>query len=152
MAGSVILNSLAARLGRALLVVSAVATLAPPAHAEGASEQAAKRRAFFGELHLHTELSLDAWGYGTKLMPQDAYKFGKGETVMVPAAQVAAEQGISGDNAVAAKRAWPLDFMAVERLRQERSRSQDSRESLGCPKHEGRLTPPRRRTAPRVHA
>ena len=107
------MKSSAARLGQILLIVGAMGTLAPIAYAEGASEQAAKRRAFFGELHLHTALSLDAWGYGTKLMPQDAYKFGKGGTVMVPAAQVAAEQGISSESAIPAKRAWPLDFMAV---------------------------------------
>jgi len=72
-----------------------------------------QRRAFFGELHLHTALSLDAWSYGTKLMPDDAYRFGRGETVMVPAVQVASEQGKTGTQDVAARRAWPLDFMAV---------------------------------------
>jgi hypothetical protein len=72
-----------------------------------------QRRVFFGELHLHTSLSLDAWTYGTKLLPEDAYRFGRGETVMVPAAQVAREQGVTGAKEVAAKRAWPLDFMAV---------------------------------------
>jgi hypothetical protein len=72
-----------------------------------------QRRVFFGELHLHTSLSIDAWGYGTKLMPADAYKFGRGDTVMVPAVQVAREQGLSGVKDVPAKRAWPLDFMAV---------------------------------------
>jgi hypothetical protein len=72
-----------------------------------------QRRVFFGELHLHTSLSIDAWGYGTKLMPADAYKFGRGDTVMVPAVQVARAQGLSGDKEVPAKRAWPLDFMAV---------------------------------------
>lgn len=74
---------------------------------------AEQRRVFFGELHLHTSLSLDAWTYGTKLLPEDAYRFGRGETVMVPAAQVAREQGVTGAKEVAAKRAWPLDFMAV---------------------------------------
>jgi hypothetical protein len=72
-----------------------------------------QRRVFFGELHLHTSLSLDAWTYGTKLMPADAYKFGRGDTVMVPATQVAREQGITGEKEVPARRAWPLDFMAV---------------------------------------
>src|SRR3569833_1358012 len=72
-----------------------------------------QRRVFFGELHLHTTLSVDAWTYGTKLLPADAYKFGRGETVMVPAEQVAKEQGIAGDKEVPARRAWPLDFMAV---------------------------------------
>jgi hypothetical protein len=74
---------------------------------------AEQRRVFFGELHLHTALSLDAWTFGTKLLPNDAYRFGRGETVMVPAVQVAHEQGITSGADVPAKRAWPLDFMAV---------------------------------------
>jgi hypothetical protein len=83
---------------------------APVAAQDTPAEQ---RRVFFGELHLHTSLSLDAWTYGTKLLPEDAYRFGRGDTVMVPATQVAREQGITGAKEVAAKRAWPLDFMAV---------------------------------------
>src|SRR5688500_19043109 len=93
------------------VVVLAVAVLAGQASA--ADVRPDERRVFFGELHLHTSLSLDAWTYGTKLMPADAYKFGRGDTVMVPATQVAREQGIAGEKEVAAKRAWPLDFMAV---------------------------------------
>lgn len=85
-------------------------TATPVAAQDTPAEQ---RRVFFGELHLHTSLSLDAWTYGTKLLPEDAYRFGRGETVMVPATQVAREQGASGGKEVAAKRAWPLDFMAV---------------------------------------
>jgi hypothetical protein len=73
----------------------------------------ADRRAFFGELHLHTTMSFDAWTFGTKVTPDQAYKFARGETVMVPAAQVQAEQGLAATGEVAAKRAWPLDFTAV---------------------------------------
>lgn len=72
-----------------------------------------QRRVFFGELHLHTALSLDAWSYGTKLLPDDAYRFGRGETIKVPAVQVAKEEGGSPAGDVPARRAWPLDFMAV---------------------------------------
>lgn len=85
--------------------------IATPVAAQDAP--ADQRRVFFGELHLHTSLSLDAWTYGTKLLPEDAYRFGRGDTVMVPATQVAREQGMSDAKEVAAKRAWPLDFMAV---------------------------------------
>ncbi|HZZ33982.1 MAG TPA: DUF3604 domain-containing protein [Phenylobacterium sp.] len=73
----------------------------------------AARRAFFGELHLHTVMSFDAWAFGTKVTPDQAYKFARGETIMVPASQVATEQGIKGTGAVPARRAWPLDFTAV---------------------------------------
>ena len=74
---------------------------------------AAQRRAFFGELHLHTAMSLDAWALGTKVTPDQAYRFAKGETVMVPAVQVAREEGLQTNSDVPAKRAWPLDFTAV---------------------------------------
>jgi len=71
------------------------------------------RRAFFGELHLHTAMSLDAWTFGTRLLPDAAYKFARGQTVMVPAEQVAIEQGLHATGDVPARRAWPLDFAAV---------------------------------------
>ncbi len=74
---------------------------------------AASRRAFFGEMHLHTAMSFDAWTFGTKVTPDQAFRFGRGETVMVPASQVLKQQGRVSADAVPAKRSWPLDFMAV---------------------------------------
>jgi hypothetical protein len=104
----------------ALVAVGATAaftqTQAPkphPAAAQPARVQPEARRAFFGELHLHTVMSFDAWTFGTKVTPDQAYKFARGETIMVPASQVAMEQGLSGTGAVPARRAWPLDFTAV---------------------------------------
>jgi hypothetical protein len=73
----------------------------------------ADRRAWFGELHLHTTMSFDAWTFGTKVTPDMAYRFARGETVMAPAAQVARQQEIRVAAPVPAKRAWPLDFAAV---------------------------------------
>lgn len=73
----------------------------------------AARRAFFGELHLHTNMSFDAWTFGTKVTPDQAYKFARGETIMVPAIQVRKEQGADVSAPVPARRAWPLDFTAV---------------------------------------
>lgn len=72
-----------------------------------------QRRAWFGELHLHTVMSFDAWTFGTKVTPDEAYKFARGEKVMVPAIQVQREQKIDADGMVPAQRAWPLDFTAV---------------------------------------
>jgi hypothetical protein len=57
------------------------------------------RRPFFGDLHLHTTLSFDAWTFGTTTTPDQAYKFGRGEPVTVLGKE--------------ARRGWPLDFMAV---------------------------------------
>jgi hypothetical protein len=85
----------------------------PPDATYRSPKPPAERRAFFGELHLHTAMSLDAWTFGTRLLPDAAYKFARGETVMVPRAQVAIEQGLTGEGDVPARRTWPLDFAAV---------------------------------------
>jgi len=96
------------------------ATAAAPARASAAAETApatarapADRRVYFGELHLHTTLSFDAWTFGTKVTPDEAYKFARGETVMISPTQLAQEQGRTSTAPVPAKRAWPLDFAAV---------------------------------------
>ena len=94
-------------------IAQAAETPTPPGKAYKSEIPADERRAFFGELHLHTGQSFDAWTFGSKVTPDQAYKFGRGETVMVPASQVNAEQGLNEDHDVPAKRAWPLDFMAV---------------------------------------
>ena len=91
----------------------AAETPTPPGATYKSDRPADERRAFFGELHLHTGQSFDAWTFGSRVTPDQAYKFGRGETVMVPASQVNAEQGLHEDHDVPAKRAWPLDFMAV---------------------------------------
>ncbi|MBS0361570.1 MAG: DUF3604 domain-containing protein [Proteobacteria bacterium] len=102
-----------------LILVAAADTAAPdqavkPPPSASARIAPAERRAFFGELHLHTTMSFDAWVSGTKVTPDIAYRFARGETVMIPAAQVAKEQGLKTDAAtVPARRAWPLDFTAV---------------------------------------
>ena len=41
------------------------------------------KEAYFGETHLHTAYSLDAYLGGTRLFPDDAYRFAKGEEVEV---------------------------------------------------------------------
>ncbi len=42
------------------------------------------RNAYFGETHMHTALSLDAYIGGTRLMPSDALSFAKGAPVTLP--------------------------------------------------------------------
>jgi Protein of unknown function (DUF3604) len=99
----------------AIAAAGSAAALAQGSSSEqsGSSIPPAQRRAYFGELHLHTTESFDAWARGTKVTPDQAYKFGRGETVMVPASQVTREERMAGQEDVPAKRAWPLDFMAV---------------------------------------
>ncbi len=57
------------------------------------------RNAYFGETHMHTAYSLDAYIGGTRLTPSDAYRFAKGESVTV--------------NGQPHQRKRPLDFVAV---------------------------------------
>jgi len=69
------------------------------AHAQGAAP--ASRQAWFGDLHLHTSFSFDAWALmGTKITPDEAYRFAKGETVPYLGKQVHRADP-------------PLDFLAV---------------------------------------
>ena len=50
-----------------------------------AEEPNPNRNAYFGETHLHTSWSLDAWVFGNKITgPADAYKYAKGETIKHP--------------------------------------------------------------------
>jgi len=103
-------------LASALLAMPALTmaeTPTPPGGTYKPSAPPEARRAFFGEMHLHTTMSFDAWSFGTKATPDQAYKFGRGETVMLPPEQVNIQQGMKATAPVPAKRAWALDFMAV---------------------------------------
>ncbi len=68
---------------------------------ERCAEFTEDRRAFFGELHLHTTYSLDANLEGTRLTPRQAYRFAQGLAVDPPGSGVAVQLD------------RPLDFAAV---------------------------------------
>ena len=40
-----------------------------------------ERNAYFGDLHVHTKLSFDAYIFNVRASPDDAYRFAKGETL-----------------------------------------------------------------------
>jgi len=63
------------------------------------------RQPFFGDLHVHTGVSADAYIYGTRVHPRDAYAFARGTEITV-----------SDDNEAQTRHARidrPLDFTAV---------------------------------------
>jgi hypothetical protein len=46
------------------------------------ADRAFPTQVYFGDTHVHTALSADAGGGGTRLMPRDAYRFARGEQVI----------------------------------------------------------------------
>jgi Protein of unknown function (DUF3604) len=85
----------------AFVLASTVAmVLQTAAAAESSSTPNPQRNAYFGDLHLHTTYSFDAYVMmGTKTTPDTAYKFARGEPVQYLGHTV--------------QRRWPLDFLAV---------------------------------------
>ena len=64
------------------IVTLAALSAALTAWAEGPNPN---RNAYFGETHLHTSWSLDAWIFGNKITgPADAYRYAKGEAIPHP--------------------------------------------------------------------
>jgi hypothetical protein len=58
------------------------------------------QRVLWGDAHLHTEFSFDAGLFGTRLTPEDAFRFARGEEVV-------------STTGVPAKLRHPLDFLVV---------------------------------------
>ncbi|MEZ4265459.1 MAG: DUF3604 domain-containing protein [Myxococcota bacterium] len=65
------------------------------------------RNAYFGDLHVHTALSLDANLQGTRLTPTDAYRFARGEEVGIQ------PHDADGNPLRHIRIGRPLDFAAV---------------------------------------
>jgi hypothetical protein len=105
--------SLRARLGLALAVAVLVSTsaraAAPPwprtEPREPCIRYDALRMPFFGDLHSHTRFSADAYIYGTRAEPHDAYAFAKGAPIAVSDIDEAQTRTARLDR--------PLDFAAV---------------------------------------
>ena len=55
---------------------------------------------YWGDTHVHTYLSADAYGLGTRMTPDTAYRYARGET-------------ITADNGEEVRIREPLDFLMV---------------------------------------
>jgi hypothetical protein len=65
------------------------------------------RNLYFGDLHVHTAWSFDAWVFGVRTTPTDAYRFARGATLHLPAFDPA------DPTTQSARLERPLDFAAV---------------------------------------
>ncbi|WP_200833229.1 DUF3604 domain-containing protein [Ruegeria sp. AU67] len=80
---------------KTLIIATSILALSTMASAEPNP----MRNAYFGETHMHTALSLDAYIGGARLMPSDSLRFAKGKSVLV--------------NGRHKQLSRPLDFAAV---------------------------------------
>ena len=102
--GTLVATAVLLALPEAASAQNAMLTAIPESAAKVAAEEAAVpenplKAAYFGEIHVHTSFSLDAYIGGARLTPFDAYRFAKGETVSL-------------NNQLHSLR-QPLDFAAV---------------------------------------
>ena len=59
--------------------------IAPETLSSEPARRNALRNAYFGDLHVHTDYSFDAYAFGTVATPYDAYRYAKGEAIPHPA-------------------------------------------------------------------
>ncbi|NCF75710.1 MAG: DUF3604 domain-containing protein [Proteobacteria bacterium] len=76
-------------------------TISETPRAEGcATPISAEHAVYWGDLHVHTELSFDAYAFGSTATPRDAYQFAEGQPLTLA-------------NGSVARIDRPLDFAAV---------------------------------------
>lgn len=91
---------MAVLLGAAALLAGCEAAKPAGPKAEDVPLSAFPERVYWGDTHLHTSNSVDAFGLGVRLGPEDALRFARGETV-------------TATTGMQAKLARPLDFLVV---------------------------------------
>ena len=83
------------------------AQAATPAPRAPCADRRPEKRALFGDLHVHTGFSMDAWLQGTIVTPDDAYRFARGQEIGLP------PYSEDGQPARKVRIERPLDFAAV---------------------------------------
>ncbi|MDX1733867.1 MAG: DUF3604 domain-containing protein, partial [Halioglobus sp.] len=69
------------------------------------AERVPTRKALFGDLHVHTAYSNDAWNFDVRVYPRDAYRYAFGEPIRLPLGDDFEARTVRIDR--------PLDFMGV---------------------------------------
>lgn len=87
--------------------VVANAAFADVAPREPCKHVSPNKRALFGDLHVHTSLSMDAYIFDTQTGPDEAYRFAKGEWINIAPLD---EAGLASNKVQLSR---PLDFAAV---------------------------------------
>jgi hypothetical protein len=72
---------------------------------EPCDDSNALRNAYFGDLHFHTQLSMDSYIFDVRTSPADSYGFARGETLPIPVTSAEDTKPIRIER--------PLDFAAV---------------------------------------
>ena len=78
-----------------------------PAAEERCTDYNPKRNVYWGDLHVHTSYSMDAYIFDTRMTPEDAYRFARGEPGRLPPLDA------EGRGTTPFQLARPLDFAAV---------------------------------------
>ncbi len=112
-------------------------------HREPCADHQPLKQALFGDLHVHTAYSTDAYAFDTRVTPEEAYRYARGGAVMLPPLN---DDG-QGTRRVVNER--PLDFMAVTDHAEYMGEGslcldpeQRAYSTLVCKVYRGDLTPP----------
>ena len=110
---------------------------------EPCREHNVDKRPLFGDLHVHTAHSTDAYAFDTRVTPAEAYRYARGGAVLLPPLNA------SGQGTRLLRNERPLDFMAVTDHAEYMGEGslcldpeQEAYGTLVCRVYRGDITPP----------